>query len=1340
MQKIITVILILSVALTAKALNQQMLSTDNQLSSSLVNNLYQDRYGMLWIATEDGLNRYDGAKCTVYRHSANDSTSLASNFVLSVSEDRQGRLYVGTHCGVQLFDHASERFSPVLKNMDGTPYLGRVSSMLKLSDGEFLVFGNEVRKTVTMPSGEVRLAYPDIPNSSLTLIPNGVEDSNGNLWLAKDEDGILRIDRSKRIKHYFGYAGAPSIQQIAVSSAGIIFATTYKGELLRYNPAGDAFETAYQMGAVIKAVTPERDGSLILSTDGKGLYRFDPGSDSVTEVPFGDDLFDSRIQKVHGAIRDNDGNLWIAIYQKGVMLVPARPSKFGYIGRKSFKSDIIGQNCITSVLRDSDGSLLVGTDNDGIYVVSPDGRTSRHISGTVPPIIIDMFRDSHGNTWVGSFSEGAGILDKSSGTLRHVPLIEDNERGHDADRAYKFAEDSNGNVWIATMGLGLFCYNHSTGRAVDKTSILPAKALWIPSIAYSRRNDILYVGTYDGISVLRNFSGKIRGEHLLGGVIINTLKEDGRGNLWIGTQSGLVLFNPKNSASRIFTVDDGLPSNAVYGIEPAGDELWISTNAGLARYNPAKGVFSSFFVSDGLQGNEFYKNASMTDTDGTLWFGGVNGLTHFNPKEITAQEQKRKARIIDFYVNGKKVTTLSQSGGRSIIDKAVFLADRFELAPADNSFSVELGTRELDRHDGIVFMYSLDGEPWQMLPPRSGRINFGDISYGTHTLRFKALDNGVASDEETVQIHIRYPWWLSTWGIITFVLIAIAVAAFVYVRVKAYRRLKAEEEERLRAREISEAKLQFFTNIAHEIRTPISLVVSPLKKLIGTDDNPQRQKEYQTMNRNASRILNLINELMDLRKIDNGKMRIDLKPVEIGDYVGDVVNIFANAAESHDLELKFDNRTPSGLTVMIDPHNFDKIVSNLLSNAIKYTPRGGHVDVVLEQTAGADGDNGNLVLTVCDDGPGIPKAEREHVFERFYKTADSLSAGTGIGLHLTRSLVEMHGGSIEVTDNPGAASGACFHVTIPLRVTIPLMDDQQQEAVPSEPERAARNRDGNVEPEILVTMNSSKAPAPDMHQGRGKVVLIVEDDAEIRSYLAENLSKKYRVIQCSDGAEALNLIHVKSPDIVISDVMMPGIDGLTLTRKIKQNVNLNQIPVILLTAKTDERDTLEGLETGADAYMTKPFSIDVLEQTVTNLLAGRQLLRNAYSGAQDQEKKVEDIDIVSSDEKLMSRIMRVVNRHISDPELTVEFMASEVGISRAHLHRKIKELTNQSPRDFVKAIRLKQAARLLREKSLTVAEVSESTGFRSPNYFSTAFKEMYGTSPTEYSKTGRDEE
>lgn len=1324
-------VLILLISLVCHGQSPKLFTTDRELSSSLINHIYQDRNGFIWIATEDGLNRFDGAKFTIYKHEPNDEHSLAHSFIRTVFEDSKGHLFIGSYMGIQMYDPARDNFTPLARWDNGDIFESNIVSIIERKNGEVWISGNVLCK-LKIEDNQLTVEKIDIPVSVPGVM---VEDRMQNVWMSKGDEGLYRLSPDNQLSLYLtkdnGY-----INSICEDSKGTIYVGSMRKGLYAYDRQRDTFapvEFQEKKELPISCIYSPSPNELYIGTDGKGIEIYNNKTEEISEYRFDNSYFDSKNSKIHSILKDNSGNLWLAVYQKGVIMIPARTNSFKYIGHKSLDKNIIGSSCITSFCKDHNGTLWIGTDNDGIYTVTEKIERLKHFTHTnypnsVPATVTKIYEDSEHNMWIGSFINGMGKLDRQTGMCTYQHNLVDKNNNY-IQRVYDFAEDKNKRLWIATMGFGLFYYDLKTKAFTPVQSHNTVINEWIDCLHYSDDNH-LYVGTYDGLNCIDLNTPDFQNYKLLAQHVIYCIYEDSHGIIWIGSSEGLSSWNKETKELTTYTKADGLPSNTIYAIQ--GDEndfLWISTNAGISQFQQKNNKFINYYVGDGLQGNEFYKNASFKDKQGTIWFGGMNGITYFNPQDIINPAKKWNIRITDFFLHNKPVRKGMKSGIHNIINCPVFNAEEFYLSYKDNVFSIEFATLELNAPEHITYQYSINEEKWISLPKGVNRISFSNLKPGTYNFKIQAKDNTVYSNIKEISIYISPAWYASWWAKVIYCLLAIAVLLIIIQQIRHRYRMHQEMLQHIHAEQINEAKLQFFINISHEIRTPMSLIISPLQKLIKNENDTARLKTYHIIYRNAERILNLVNQLMDIRKIDKGQMSLKFREENIIPFIEDLCATFGQQANTKDIQLQLHTELPE-MNVWVDTNNFDKIILNILSNAFKYTPEKGRIDITLR--TGEDASQPEPLkhyaeITIADTGTGIDEQEKERIFERFYQIRNSQhnpKGGTGIGLHLTRSLVELHHGKIYVVNNEDQP-GCRFIIRLPLG-NQHLRPDEIDYHVAEKP--------------MYVPTTPVIAPIVEQEEEKkGRVkskyhVLIVEDDEEIRSYIAKEFADKFHIMESCNGKEALDLIFKKTPDLVISDIMMPEMDGLTLCKKIKQNVNLNHIPVILLTAKTREEDNLEGLNTGADAYIMKPFNIEILQKTVENLINTRQQLRKVFTGQQSQENKIQKLEAKSPDEKLMERIMKVINDNISNPNLTIEALTNEVGISRVHLHRKLKELTNQSTRDFIRNIRLKEAARLLSEKQYTISEIATLTGFTDPNNFSTTFKELYGMPPSMYMK------
>ena len=853
---------------------------------------------------------------------------------------------------------------------------------------------------------------------------------------------------------------------------------------------------------------------------------------------------------------------------------------------------------------------------------------------------------------------------------------------------------------------------------------------------------MIWLGHYKGIScfnpVNESFINYRKVNTLVEDRVGYVVQEDHAGNIWAGTTDGLYCFNKKTDELTCFTVADGLPNNVICGIcEDEEHNMWISTYMGICKYDAKTGRYINYYAGDGLQGNEFTHGAFYKDEAGKVYFGGINGITYFQPSSIESVLKDAKVWITDFSIFNQPVRKNTRSGRHTVIYTSVPDANMFQLAHYDNTFSIVFSTLQYNNPEQISYQYKIEelSNQWLSTEPGVNRVTYNNLLPGKYTFHVRALSHGNLSEIRTVKILITPPWYEMWWAYciyaFLFGLLVLGIVNYILSRMRHRREIMKREH----AEQLNEAKLQFFINISHEIRTPMTLIINPLEKLLAEKKGGEVQKTYLMIYRNAQRILRLINQLMDIRKLDKGQMFMKFRETDMVGFIDDVMLTFDYMARKKKIHFSFEHVMPQ-LKVWVDMNNFDKILMNIFSNAFKYTPEQGEITVTL--STGRDSTRRDPLkeyfeITVTDNGIGLDREKIERIFERFYQIDNDVTKsnfGTGIGLHLSRSLVELHHGII-LAENREDAPGSRFIIRIPLG-SAHLRTDELEDV-----EAVITPHTVWVKPEKTDLEGAFEEEEDEESKKAGKSknrmrILIVEDEEEILSYLKEELEGDYRIMTRKNGREAYDTILADTPDLVISDIMMPEMDGLSLCRKIKQNTNVNHVPVILLTAKSKPEDTMEGMATGADAYMVKPFNTELLKSTIANLIANRKLLKSKFSGAQQQEDKVQKLSMKSADEILMSKIMKVINENLSNPDLNVEMLAANVGLSRVHVHRKLKELTNLSARDFIKNIRLQQAAALLKEKKLTVSEVAYATGYTNLSHFSSSFKEVHGMSPKEY--------
>lgn len=1351
--KILFLVLILSLSpRQLQAQTGRFYSTDKGLSSSLINQLYQDSKGYVWVATEYGLNRFDGLRFANYWQMTPGSVSLKNNYVRSLYEDSRQNLWIGCIDGLMKYDRETDTFEEIPMIRAGKRVFPHVTQMLELHNGEVWLTTTGQGMFRLDNEGKQAVSVDELlRQSNYNYQSCFYEDSHYNLWIGTYGNGLicyLPVTKEVRVFKY-PTLNDNNVSAIMEDKQGNLFIGTQKQGLSRYDRQTNRIIAVPYAGRGNLSVycMSEVDGQLLVGTDGQGLKVYNPVSKQLEDFTLNTAPIDFSEGKVHAILEDKDKNLWLGLFQKGILLMPKQEHPFEYYGSKSIYYNPIGQGCVMSIFQDGDHHLWVGTDNDGIYELDENGVRLRHFQPGSSPrsvanTIISIFEDSDKNLWVGSYTRGLAKMNRMTGECDYFLPI-------DNEKIFSITEDRHKNLYIATLGSGFYQYNLQTGNlkhyesSKDETGDLKRNELandWVNYI-FCDSEGIIWLGHYKGISCFNpstgNFVNYNQVNTLISDCVGYAVYEDRAGNIWAGTTDGLYRFDKQTEALRKFTTEDGLPNNVICGLcEDARQNIWISTYRGVSKYDVKESRFINYYSGDGLQGNEFTHGAFYKDKSGRIYFGGVNGITSFLPENIGSASKETEVWITEFYIFNEPVHKNILSDGKPVINSSVQDAGLFRLSYRDNTFSMVFSTLQYNNPEQIAYQYKIDelSPQWFTTEPGVNRATYNNLPPGKYTFRVRALNHGNFSEVKTVKILITPPWYQTWWAYLIYAALAGLLVLGIVNYILSRMRHRREIMKREHAEMLNEAKLQFFINISHEIRTPMTLIINPLEKLLAEQKDGELLRTYQMIYRNAQRILRLINQLMDIRKLDKGQMFMKFRETDIVGFINDVMQTFEYLAHKKRIRFTFEHEMPQ-LKAWIDLNNFDKVLMNIFSNAFKYTPEEGEIQVTLttgRDTTRRDALREYFQIVVTDSGIGIDRNLIERIFERFYQIDNDVTHsnfGTGIGLHLSRSLVQLHYGTI-FAENREDTSGSRFVIRLPLG-SAHLRASELESVEGEEVVHRALPVTSMPEPEEEETTEEEKLKAgkakPRLH------ILVVEDEEEIRSYLKSELSDEYKVETCNNGKEAYDFILRTLPDLVISDIMMPEMDGLTLCRKLKQNTTVNHVPVVLLTAKSKPEDTLEGMEIGADAYIVKPFNTELLKSTIANLIANRRLLRNKFSGAQQQEDKIEKLSMKSSDEILMNKIMKVINEHLDDPALNVEMLAAEVGLSRVHIHRKLKELTNLSTRDFIRNIRLQQAASLLsQDKGLTISEIAYAIGYSNLSHFSSSFREKYGMSPTEY--------
>ena len=1340
-------------SIQAWAQSGKLFNTDNQLSSNLATQVFQDKSGFIWIATRNGLNTYDGYHITVIKKDMSNFLGLNSNYINSIAQDEKEHILLGTNNSLLEFTGSEFLKIPMLDSK-GEELATYVKQVYPLKDKDVAVatsgYGIMLKKQDEQKchamKGEVE---------KLKYIHKLLEDKRGRLWIITEDGKLYRKETNGRVTSHFAGTEGVGAQDIQQDALGNLYLASKNQGVYLLRAGSNAFTRISNIGNLpIENIYISRNNKLYIGCDGLGIYVYDPQTGFLQDNPLFSRLVNLAKSKVTSIIEDNQGNIWVSMLQKGVFMQRNIQNDFNYMGFRLGNLNVIGENCVTSLSINQGNQVWVGTDKDGLYLFN---IATQSVEGHFlnQSTVLTLCKDQQGRTWVGTYTDGLGYLD-AAGSFHPVDLGISKSVG-----IFDIKQDPQGNIWIATMGEGLFCLqkdgsrrNYKAKYGADnnlKVNSLPND--YLVKMALSKDGNHVYVATSVGLACLdrkrNSWVSTFKGINCLNkNSFSHCVFVDSKDHVWYGTEDGAFCFDfRKGIKPKLYTTANGLTDNCVASItEDYQGNIWLGTIKGLNKLALKSGTITKFYAESGLQSNEFSDASVCTTQDGkTILMGGSGGLNWFQADQVRQHPWQAKVVISGFILNNKTVTPGMKSGSYTITDNWSTFSRDFQLSHEDNTFTLQLSTLTYNDVEQISYVYSINGDAWRTVPAGQNELAFSHMAPGSYKYRIKAICNGYETPVKEFTIIVHPAWYASIWAKLFYLLLLIA-AIMLYLR---HRKHQMEDklilQQHIHAEEMGEAKIKFFMNISHEIRTPLTLIITPLLSLIKEDKEPHRQGIYEIIRKNSERILHLINQMMDLRKIDKGQMVMRMCQTDMVGFINEEYELFRQQALAKNIDFEYQHDSEE-LPVWIDRNNFDKVIINILSNAFKFTPTAGHILLSLTHT------DHHAYISIKDSGIGIPKDKLETIFQRFYQSPADPSdrnVGTGIGLDLTRSLVELHYGSISARNNEGE-KGSKFEHGSEFIIRIPLGKDhlKPEELINEEEIKEKQNQElaevEQLEQEVKEAEDTGnatsisdmpeKTPASTSASARGNKaeIVIVEDEEDIQDYLKAQLASDFKIRTYPNGKVALNEILKNKPDLIISDVMMPEMDGTTLCTKLKANINTNDVPIILLTAKSREEDQLEGLQTGADAYILKPFNMDILRRTIINLLTMRRTLKNKFTGKESQEEKVEQRKIQTPDDALMQRVMEVINENISDSDLSVDMIAQKVGISRVHLHRKMKELTNQTPHSFIRNIRLQQAAKLLKDGKQSITDVMYICGFSNSASFSTMFKNLYGCSPREY--------
>lgn len=1261
------------------------LYTSGKLSSNLINCITQDPYGYIWIGTEYGLSKFDGYKFHNYYHNEKDTNSIITNTISAFLVDKKGNLWIGSAKGIMRYDYINDEFIKYRMPDHRKP---RIYSIIENKKGDILI-GTAGYGLYSIKKGKNTIIHEKeySRRDSDVFFSHIFEDNRGNLWQGSHLSTISRFYKkgnNLKIQDYQSLYGPPVKYfqtrrnlLLIVCMYGII---QYDYTTNKLSDAGYDFGT-YKGSITINSALFDYKGNLYIGTSESGVLYIPRGSKKL--IPYTNrnkDHFNLSASSVSNIFEDKDNNLWIGCFQKGLYLINDEIDAFSTWSFSNQGYDL--GSSVSSIASGDNGTTWCTVQNSGVYQFDEQGKIIGHPKSPTGTSII--YRDQNGGYWLGT----------SNGLYSYNPITGDYKLriSFSSVGVFGITDDGMGKLYISVYSKGLYIFDTKT----NETKILSMRKRtnhgylcndWISYLMFDRQG-LLWITTSNGVACLDPKTDRFDNfgwNSILNDIQSNYLCEDQKGNIIIGTDNGLFYFDIKTNKVQRFKNSESLNNKQICSIvKDNNDDIWVSSTMGIWQYNHKENKFISHINGSGLATHEYVRGALLHNSDDFIGFGFADGITTFYPAAVNQEDNNMdNVYLTDFIIDGKSTNCQ---------------LEEYEIPYDQNSFTLEFSLLNYKNATNISFEYRINGGEWKSTEEGMNSISFNKLEPGEYIIEVRAANNGIYSkNTRKVSIYVRNPWYAST---IAFIIYFILGGGFIFFFLRSY--------EKRRTADLDEQKMKFLIDATHEIRSPLTLIMGPLRKLKEHIISEEDQQNIETIDRNEQRLLLLVNQILDERKLDKNQMRIQCQETNMNLFIKNICSLYQYNADERNIKLKFIPEKEN-IHTWIDRINFDKVISNLLSNALKYTFDGGEIDIFLNQ------DEKNMILKAQDTGVGFRGEKTEKLFDRFYQGRNSTDLhiiGTGIGLNLCKAIVNMHGGIIKAYNREDGLRGACLEVDIPLG----NKHLKQEEIL---------EKDKNS-----IELSSQKKNTA----SKNFKILIVDDNVEIAQYISSELGEWYRFESAPNGKIALKMLLNKSYDLVISDVMMPEMDGITLLKNIKSNVNISDIPVILLTSKSEVAYRLEGLKKGADAFLAKPFNMEELHILIDNLVDNVRRLRGKFSGAQKQQDKIDQVEVKSNNDALMERVMKCINEHLDDPDFNVEKLTEDVGISRAQLHRKMKEITGISTGEFIRNLRLEQAERLIKEGRINITQIAYAVGFNNQTHFSTVFKKHFGMTPTEYSE------
>lgn len=1336
------------------------LTSADGISQSEVYSFLKDSRGFMWFGTVDGLNRYDGYNIEIFNTNKNNTHSLSNNTVRSLAEDQKGRIWIGTDDGLNLYDPEAELIYPVNINSDEK----RIAVWsLKIQDDHLLagtdngLWRTKIQSTSikTIETGFTEIkSYSQKQNGDKVI--RAIEKcSNGGTWIITS-DNISRIifqqnsDEPVIIEDF----SINTNQTIATEdSTGNLWIATSLDGLFRYNPLTRITDHFNALGTFYgpssnkcSSLAIDIEGNLWVGTLDRGLNFVKSKElnnnkiyfETIQNEPFNATSLNSNL--IYSLYVSNDNLLWVGTIGAGVNIFNPEQKKFAHYKFRDPDKDLSNSNFVRAVYVDSQNRIWTGTHGNGLFLYNRANDKFRKLGF-----------QTHSVFYIAHYTDNKKFICSSSG-LYLVELINNELKilSSFENAPVFYIEKSNPDVyWVAALnGLTrikivadkivtekIYTTNTSPGISTNNCRVL----------FYDKGYNILYVGTEGGgLNVIsldsNNYPEKIKvyqknnEPNSLSNNYVRSVIKDKAQNIWVGTYEGLNKIMPDsvtgNFLFKTYTKEDGLPNNMIQLIvEDDNQNLWIGTNGGLSKYISGEKRFINYTAYDGLQSNEFSEHTVFKKPDGEIIAGGINGITTFFPGQLTTSSLQPTTTITGFYVFNKKIHALEKVGRKTLLKTSITLTDTIVLLPKQKNIGFEFSAMIYPNAEKIRYAYMLQGfdNEWQYSDAVNRIAGYTNLRHGKYKFKVKATNSdGIWEDaNREIFIHIRtpfiYTWFAYLIYFLVIVLIFIYFSHYTIIRYTTKKKLLLEKSHNEKLHELDVLRTKFFINISHDLRTPLTLIREPLDVLLQNKRLGHDVREnLQLIKRNVKRLSYLIEQLLDVRKAESGKLTAELIMDDIVLFIKEEVAHFSYAIKQKGLTLNV-NSNPEKLSACFDRAMISKVFFNIISNAIKFTDKG-KIEINIEKVnrnsyeiLKKDQTASFIKVEIRDTGKGMSKDQNEKIFERFYQGQEQRGKGYGIGLSHTKELIDAHKGYIQAESKED--EGTTIRFFIP---DVEISDENKKM-------NASSTEDLFIDTEPVTTQD------PISVNNTLKTILIVEDNIDMRSFIKSELKKIYNVIEAGDGLEGLKKASDHIPDLIVCDVMMPNMDGIEMCGKIKSNIETSHIPLILLTAKVDLETRYEGIETGADDYIPKPFEMEYLSIRIKNLLDSREKLRILFQKSNILEPSA--VTVTSVDEKFLTALMKALEEGITDSDFSINSLESSMAMSHARFYRKITSLTGQSGQELLQNMRMKRAYQILTEKKgLRVAEVAYMVGFTNPKYFSKCFKETYGIAPSELMK------